>query len=81
VLPSLIVGFLGMLCAAPVEFSRWRVDGLAAARAGMRMGHTLDPELIAQPILDALGGKATVLPGNLSKLLEYGLVPLPRWAQ
>jgi uncharacterized protein len=77
--------------ALQVEFSRWGVDVLAAApgptrsgfasRAGMRMGQALDPEVIAQPILDALGRQATVLPGSLSKLLVYGLVPLPRWAR
>lgn len=52
-----------------------------AARAGMRMGAALDPADIAQPILDALGRRATVLPGFLSKILTYSLVPLPRWAR
>jgi short-subunit dehydrogenase len=65
------------------------VDVLAAApgpthsgfadRAGMTLGMALDPEAIAQPILEALGHRATVLPGLLSKLLTYGLMPLPRW--
>ncbi len=39
-----------------------------AARAGMRMGA-------------ALGRQTTVLPGALSKLLSWSLVPLPRWAR
>ena len=52
-----------------------------AARAGMRLGAAMDPEAIAQPILDALGHQATIVPGFLSKLLTYSLVPLPRWAR
>lgn len=52
-----------------------------AARAGMRLGAAMDPEAIAQPILAALGRRATVLPGALSKLLSWSLVPLPRWAR
>lgn len=52
-----------------------------AARANMNMGNALKPADIAQPILDALGRRATVLPGFLSKLLVYSLVPLPRWAR
>jgi short-subunit dehydrogenase len=65
------------------------VDVLAAApgpthsgfadRAGMSLGMALDPEAIAQPIIAALGHRATVLPGLLSKLLTHGLAPLPRW--
>ena len=81
----------GLAEALQVELSRCGVDVLAAApgpthsafasRAGMRMGKALDPDAIAQPILDALGRQTTVLPGTLSKLLVYGLVPLPRWAR
>jgi uncharacterized protein len=52
-----------------------------AARAGQRMGMALAPEKIAQPILDALGKRATIFPGFLSKLLTSALVPLPRWAR
>lgn len=52
-----------------------------AARAGQRMGMALAPEEIAEPILDALGHRATIFPGFLSKLLTYALVPLPRWAR
>lgn len=52
-----------------------------AARAGMTLGMATEPEAIAPPILAALGRQATVLPGALSKLLRYALVPLPRWAR
>ncbi len=77
--------------ALNVELAPLGIDVLAAApgptlskfadRAGQRMGKALRPEEIAQPILDALGRKATVLPGFLSKLLRYSVVPLPRWAR
>ncbi|MDZ8054657.1 MAG: SDR family NAD(P)-dependent oxidoreductase [Aulosira sp. ZfuVER01] len=50
-----------------------------AARANMRMGMALNPVDVAQPTLDALGRKSVVLPGLLSKLLTYSLMPLPRW--
>ena len=73
------------------ELSAFGVDVLAAApgptdsgfakRAEMKMGKALQPEEIAQPILDALGRKTTILPGFLSKLLVYSLIPLPRWAR
>lgn len=49
-----------------------------ATRAGMQMGMALNPEAVAQPTLNALGRRTTVLPGLLSKLLVYSLVPLPR---
>ena len=52
-----------------------------AARAGMRLGLALTPRDIAQATLDALGRRATVRPGWLSKFLEGALVPLPRWAR
>lgn len=74
-----------------VELAPHGVDVLAAApgptntgfaaRANMNMGNALKPADIAQPILAALGRRATVLPGFLSKLLVYSLVPLPRWAR
>jgi short-subunit dehydrogenase len=74
-----------------VELAPLGIDVLAAApgptnsgfadRAGQRMGAALKPEDIAQPILDALGRRPTALPGFLSKLLTYSLVPLPRWAR
>jgi short-subunit dehydrogenase len=52
-----------------------------AARAGQRMATALRPEDISQPILDALGLMSTTLPGFLSKVLRYSIVPLPRWAR
>ncbi len=52
-----------------------------AARADMQMGMSLKPTDVAQPTLDSLGLKSTILPGMLSKLIVYSLVPLPRWAR
>lgn len=56
-------------------------DSGFAARAGMRMGRTLKSADVARLTLDALGYRSTVLPGSLSKLLAYSLVPLPRGAR
>lgn len=77
--------------ALSVELAPLGVDVLAsapgptnsgfAARAGMRMGLALNPHDLALPTLTALGRRSTVLPGRLSKLLTYSLVPLPRWAR
>lgn len=71
-----------------VEMAPLGVDVLAAApgptnsgfadRARMTMGAALNPADVARPILDALGRRPTVLPGFLSKLITYSLVPLPR---
>ncbi len=52
-----------------------------ADRAGMKMGQALSPREVAKATLAALGRKSMVLPGFLSKLLTYSLVPLPRWAR
>lgn len=52
-----------------------------ASRANLQMGMALDPARIAPEILYALGKKATVLPGFLSKLIVYAMLPLPRWAR
>jgi short-subunit dehydrogenase len=52
-----------------------------ASRAGMNMGKAMDPADLAQPILNSLGRRTTVLPGFLSKLLTYSLTTLPRWAR
>lgn len=52
-----------------------------AARAGMKMGKTLKAEEVARSTLNALGRKPTVLPGLLSKVLTYSLIPLPRWVR
>jgi short-subunit dehydrogenase len=74
-----------------VELAPRGVDVLASApgptasgfadRAGMKMGRAMDPAAVARSTLAALGRRSTVLPGLLSKLLTYSLVPLPRWAR
>jgi uncharacterized protein len=74
-----------------VEWASKGIDVLAAApgptasgfaaRAGMTMGKAMHPWAIAKPILDSLGRRGTILPGFLSKLLVYSLIPLPRWAR
>jgi short-subunit dehydrogenase len=74
-----------------LELSPQGVDVLAVApgpthsgfadRAGMRMGMALDPADVAKSALNVLGRRSTVLPGFLSKLIGYGLAPLPRWAR
>lgn len=56
-------------------------DSAFAARAGMQMGRALKPSDVARLTLDALGRRSTVLPGSLSKLLAYSLIPLPRGAR
>lgn len=52
-----------------------------AARAGMRLGMALQPSVVAEATLRALGRRSTVLPGGLSKLLVYSMVLLPRWVR
>jgi uncharacterized protein len=74
-----------------VELAPMSVDVIASApgptnsgfaeRAGMKMGQVLNPREVTQATLNALGRTPTVLPGLLSKLLVYSLVPLPRWAR
>jgi len=49
-----------------------------AARADMRMGAATSPALVAKASIAALGRKGTALPGGLTKLLTYSLLPLPR---
>ncbi|NJR66442.1 MAG: SDR family oxidoreductase [Leptolyngbyaceae cyanobacterium CRU_2_3] len=49
-----------------------------AARADMRINGAMKPVDVAKTTLDSLGGKFTVLPGMLSKLILYSLAPLPR---
>lgn len=49
-----------------------------AARADMQMGRALTPEDVARSTLDALGNKASVWPGFLSKFLIGSLSFLPR---
>ena len=48
------------------------------ARANMRLGTAATPEVVARQTLEALGRRATVRPGVLSKVLEASLLPLPR---
>jgi uncharacterized protein len=74
-----------------VELAPMGVDVIASApgptksgfadRAGMKMGKALSAGEVAQATLAVLGRKSMVLPGFLSKLLTYSLVPLPRWAR
>lgn len=54
------------------------VDSGFAARAGMRMGLAATPEVVARATLAALGRRATVRPGALSKLLGWSLATAPR---
>ena len=49
-----------------------------AARANMVMSSAAAPGLVARESLNSLGRKGTVIPGGLSKLLTYSLLPLPR---
>jgi short-subunit dehydrogenase len=77
--------------ALHVELAPQGVDVLAstpgpthsgfAERANMKMGAALDPAKVARETLSALGRRAVVLPGLLSKVLTYSLAPLPRWAR
>ncbi len=49
-----------------------------AARADMVMGASVLPAAVACKALKALGRQGTVVPGALSKLLTFSLIPLPR---
>lgn len=74
--------------ALNIELAPYGVDVLTSApgptnsgfaeRAGQQMGAALEASVVAEKTLEALGEKATVLPGFLSKLLVYSLVLLPR---
>lgn len=57
------------------------VDTGFAARARLSMGAMLSPEAVARGTLQALGRRATVRPGWLSKLLGWGLATMPRPAR
>lgn len=48
------------------------------ARANMRLGSAVTPEVVARQTLEALGRRATIRPGFLSKFLEASLLALPR---
>jgi short-subunit dehydrogenase len=45
----------------------------------MEIGMALDPKEVARDTLRALGRQSVVLPGWISKLIIYGMLPLPRW--
>jgi uncharacterized protein len=74
-----------------VELAPRGVDVLAAApgpvasgfgdRAGMALRFTVEPDVIAPRILDALGRRSTTTPGVLARLMRDGLAPLPRPAR
>jgi short-subunit dehydrogenase len=49
-----------------------------ATRARMHMTHAARPEVVARATLAALGRRATVRPGGLSKLLGWSLATAPR---
>ncbi len=49
-----------------------------AARADMVMSSAVLPAVVARESLQGLGRQGTVVPGGLSKLLTYSLLPLPR---
>lgn len=71
-----------------IELSPLNIDVLAVApgpvhsgfaqRADMRMGAAVSPEVVAKASLRAMGRKGTVIPGVLSKVLTWSLLPLPR---
>lgn len=49
-----------------------------ATRAGMQMGASDTPEVVARAIADNLGRRASIVPGGVGRLLTYSLAPLPR---
>ncbi len=77
--------------ALAVELKPKGVDVLAAApgpvesgfsqRANMKMSMSMTAAQVGVPILKALGRKATVLPGFLTKFLVYSLRTVPRWGK
>lgn len=77
--------------ALHIELKPHNVDVLAAApgpvrsgfekRANMIMDFGLTPSQVGWPILAALGKKATVFPGWITKVLTSSLSILPRWAK
>ncbi len=67
---------IDVLCAAPGP-----VASNFSKRANMKMGASLSPKDVAQPIVNAIGRRNTVLPGLLTKVLVYNLRLLPRWGK
>jgi uncharacterized protein len=52
-----------------------------AARANLKLGNAMSPDVIAKQSLDALGRVGTARPGWLSKVLGYSLAMTPRWGR
>lgn len=52
-----------------------------AGRAGLTMGRSESPDVVATESLKALGRRGTVRPGLLAKVLGYGLAMTPRWGR
>ena len=48
------------------------------ARSNMRMRVAMDPDVVAIDSLKALGRTMTIVPGAMSKVLTFALLPLPR---
>jgi len=57
------------------------VESGFAQRANMKMKNALRPQDVAWPILKALGKRAVVFPGALTKILILGLRTVPRWGK
>ena len=74
-----------------IELTPAGVDVLAVApgptnsgfadRANMQMSGAMNAKDLAEPILQALGRRTTVLPGTLSKAIYWGLHSMPRWGR
>lgn len=74
-----------------IELAAHGVDVLATApgpiasgfatRANMQMGAALTPENVAVDTLNALGARAVVRPGLLTKFLDGSLSMMPRWGR
>jgi len=54
------------------------VDSGFSRRAHIQMGNSMNAELVARSSLNALGRRAVVRPGSLSKLLGWSLAMCPR---
>lgn len=52
-----------------------------ATRAGMQMGLSATPDMVAARSLAALGRRTTLRPGLLAKGLGWSLATVPRWAR
>lgn len=50
-----------------------------ADRANMKMGNAMTTDEVADAIVNATGGRGTVFPGWLSKLLRLAFATVPRW--